>query len=183
MTALTTRNGIIRDLSLGAFFVFTLMFLYIYEAYILLISSQPKNMPYPAYIYWTISAFFLFPAVAFRATKFPESFFVKREFKKLMKKAYQERFAIQSGGNDYEYKIKTDKNKKQKLKQDDNDTDEDSNDNDEHKRATATKQHSFEKMLADMQSYSYQTQNALANIENLDSHLYDDVDNDVSEGK
>ena len=60
ITALTTKNGIIRDLALGLFFVFTLIFLYFCECYILFLPNKDKNVPYPTMLYWTISVFCTF---------------------------------------------------------------------------------------------------------------------------
>ena len=167
ITALTTKNKIIRDLSLGAYFVFTMYFLWFYALYVLFLSGRKQIIPYSTAIYWSGSGISGILAVFFRSTGYPESFFVKRRFRKLMQQTFEEKFAIQSGGETVEHKttesIPTKDSEKEKEIR-------------KSQRESFKQQVSFAKMLEDIQSFTIQTENKLARIENLEKNLYDDMD-------
>eukprot|EP01083_Nonionella_stella_P156966 508874_1 len=156
MTAMTSQNSVIRDLSIGAFFIFTLIFIYFYELYLFFLSTSEMNIPNSMMMYWSISVGCILCAVVFRATQCPESIFVKRRFKRLMQKAFEEQFVMNKNDENGVEATGGDA-RKPHLKQ----------------------QVSFERMLEDIQSFAGVRENKLAKIETMEHALSNDVNPDT----
>ena len=83
VTSLTTKNDVIRNISLGSFFIFTLIFLYFYQVFLYFVDTQ-YNTNTAFIIYWTCAVGSTFIALIFRLTQFPEAFIVKNKIKNII---------------------------------------------------------------------------------------------------
>ena len=91
VTALTTDNESLREVSLGVFFVFCLFLGYFIQLYLIISVPGYNGSPFEFVLFWGLAIANCVVASAFRYSCFPEKFFVKSKMKALIRKNMQKK--------------------------------------------------------------------------------------------